>query len=199
MKEILWSTLRGGREVLLWKLEGLGEYDLRRPLTPTGTNLLGLVKHVASEEYGYFGEVFGRPAPEQLACAIDGSIWHGGDMWATPEESTEYITGFYRRACAWADETIGSLDLDASGSVPWWAEGAQATTLGAILVRMVAETERHCGHADIVRELIDGSAGGARDDWLQTERPDADWWRDYVARIDSAARAAADASSSTSP
>ena len=56
MKEILWSALRGNREAFIWKLEGLGEYDLRRPMTRTGTNLLGVMKHVASEEYGYFGE-----------------------------------------------------------------------------------------------------------------------------------------------
>jgi Protein of unknown function (DUF664) len=45
---------------LLWKLEGLPEYDARRPLTPTSPNLLGLVKHLAVWEFRYFGEVFGR-------------------------------------------------------------------------------------------------------------------------------------------
>lgn len=113
MKEILWSALRGSREAFLWKLEGLGEYELRRPMTPTGTNLLGVMKHVAAEEYGYLGETFGRPAPEQLACFDDGTVWEGGDMWATPDESAAYIKGFYRRASAHADETIRTLDLDA--------------------------------------------------------------------------------------
>jgi Protein of unknown function (DUF664) len=58
--------LRRGREALLWKLDGLSEYDIRRPFTPTGTNLLGLVKHVASGELGYFGDVFGRPFGEKV-------------------------------------------------------------------------------------------------------------------------------------
>jgi hypothetical protein len=191
MKEMLWSALRGARDVLVWKLEGLGEYDLRRPMTPTGTNLLGLMKHLASEEYGYFGEVFGRPAPEQLACVADGSIWQNGDMWATPEESSEYIMGFYRRAYAHADETIGGLGLDAVGSVPWWKDGEQETTLGAILVRMLSETERHTGHADIVRELIDGSAGGGRGGTGFPEDADERWWREYVDRLEAAARSAA--------
>lgn len=190
MKEHLWSQLRGTRDAFAWKLEGLGEYDLRRPMTPTGTNLLGVMKHVAAEEYGYLGETFRRPAPEQLACFIDGSVWDGADMWAAPDESAEYIMGFYRRACAHADETIGLLELDAVGAVPWWNEGERETTLGAILAMMVSETARHVGQVDIVRELIDGTAGGQRN---ATGLPDADdWdWGDWVARIETAARTAA--------
>lgn len=61
-KGILLKYLRARRGELLAKLDGLDEYDIRRPMTPTGTNLLGLVKHVASVELGYFGEVFGRPS-----------------------------------------------------------------------------------------------------------------------------------------
>ncbi|GAA5005362.1 DinB family protein [Actinopolymorpha pittospori] len=189
MKEMLWSQLRAARDSLVWKLDGLGEYDLRRPMTPTGTNLLGLAKHLGSQEYGKFGEVFGRPAPEQLACVADGSIWHYGDMWATPEESAEYIMGFYRRACAHADETIGALDLDTIGSVPW-SQGEE-TTLGAMLLNMLGETQRHAGHIDIVRELIDGFAGGMPDASGFHEGADEQWWREYVDRLEAAARAAA--------
>jgi len=58
--------LQEAREALLWKLEGLSEYDVRRPMVPTGTNLLGLVKHVATMEVGYFGDTFGRPFDERL-------------------------------------------------------------------------------------------------------------------------------------
>jgi hypothetical protein len=53
--------LQEAREALLWKLDGLGEYDVRRPLVPTGTNLLGLVKHLASVELGYFGDTSELP------------------------------------------------------------------------------------------------------------------------------------------
>jgi Protein of unknown function (DUF664) len=60
-KSDLHRYLRTGREALVWKLDGLSEYDVHRPLTPTGTNLLGLVKHLATVETGYFGEVFGPP------------------------------------------------------------------------------------------------------------------------------------------
>ena len=69
-KADLHECLRTGREVMLWKLDGLTEYDVRRPLVPTGTNLLGLVRHVASIETGYFGSVFGRPFSRD--AALDG-------------------------------------------------------------------------------------------------------------------------------
>lgn len=183
IKGELHRNLQDGRAGLLSKLAGLGEYDLRRPMTPTGTSLLGVVKHLGSIEYGYFGETFGRPAPERLRCSEDGSIWYGGDMYASPEESSEYILGFYQRATAHADETIESLDLDAPGSVSWWAEGERDTTLGVILVRIVGETRHHAGHIDIVRELIDGYAGDEIAGYVDT-----DGWREYLANV----RAAAD-------
>ena len=65
-KEILESYLQRGREALLWKLEGLSEYDAHRPTTGTGTNLLGIVKHVASVEAGYLGDCFGRPFEQKF-------------------------------------------------------------------------------------------------------------------------------------
>ncbi|MGW3505523.1 mycothiol transferase, partial [Streptomyces globisporus] len=58
-KDILRLYLQNARDAVLWKLDGLSEYEIRRPLTPTGTNLLGLVKHVASVELGYLGDAFG--------------------------------------------------------------------------------------------------------------------------------------------
>jgi hypothetical protein len=181
LKEILHDKLREGRAALLSRLDGLGEYDLRRPMTPTGTNLLGLVKHLAGLEYGYLGESLGRPGPEVLPWIEDGSIWDGADMWALPGESSGYLTGLYRRACEHADEVIRELDLDAPAQVAHWPEGRRGTTLGFLLVRMAAETAQHAGHADIIRELIDGRGGpdhGTLDDVS---------WRDYVARIQAAA------------
>ncbi|GAA5008705.1 DinB family protein [Actinopolymorpha pittospori] len=157
LKAELLAALRGRRSVMLAKLEGLPEYDRRRPLTPTGTNLLGLVKHLAGLEYGYFGDSFGRDAYERPS-------WFRDDpstelMWATPDESSDYITGVYRRAGAHADVTIAEHDLDSPGHVAHWAEGHQETTLGVLMIMMVSETAQHAGHADIIRELIDGRIG----------------------------------------
>src|SRR2546427_5581942 len=93
----LLGYLQAGREAVLWKLDGLSEYDVRRPMTPTGTNLLGLVKHVASVALGYFGDTFGRPYPEPLPWLDDGAE-RNADMWATLDESRDQIVGLYRRA-----------------------------------------------------------------------------------------------------
>lgn len=183
LKAELAGKLRASRATMLGKLDGLSEHDRRRPMTPSGTNLLGLVKHLAGLEYGYLGESFGRPAPEVLPWVADGSIWDGADMWATPEESSEYLTGLYRRACAHADATIAALGLDAPGSVPHWPEDRRDTTLGVLLIRMVDETAQHAGHADIVRELIDGAAGSDHDAY------DAAFWAGYLAKVQAAADA----------
>ncbi len=188
-KEMLHRYLRGARDAVVWKLDGLGEYDLRRPLTPTGTNLLGLVKHLACIELGYFGLVFGRPSDVPIPCDRDGEP--NADMWATADESRDEVLTWYRRARAHADATIAASALDDTGRVPWWPDDANPVTLQQILVHVIAETNRHAGHADIVRELVDGSVGHRAD---ATNLPDVDarWWTDHVERIEGAARAAAD-------
>ncbi len=180
--------LQRGRESLLWKLDGLSEYDVRRPMTATGTNLLGLVKHVASTEAGYFGETFGRRFDEPLPWLDEGAELNA-DLWATPGESREQITGLYRRVWAHSDRTIAELPLDAIGYVPWWAAGKNEVTLHRILVHMATETDRHAGHADIVRELIDGMAGH-RPDYSNLPSDDPAWWADYRATVERAAREA---------
>jgi len=180
--------LQRAREVLVWKLEGLGEYDIRRPLTPTGTNLLGIIKHVASVELEYFGPVFGRPTGVSLPWVSEDAE-PNADMWVTTEESRAEIVDLYRRSWQLADATIAELPLDAPGTVPWWGDHG-AVTLHRILVHMIAETQRHAGHADIVREMIDGSVG-TRPGADPMQSLDQAWWRDYRDRVEAAARAAA--------
>ncbi|TMR12423.1 DinB family protein [Nonomuraea turkmeniaca] len=187
-KADLHRYLQTAREALLWKLDGLSEYDVRRPMTPTGTNLLGLVKHVASVEFGYFGDTFGRPSGEPLPWFEEGAE-PNADMWATPDESREQIIGLYHRAWAHADATINELPLDSIGHVAWWPADRSEVTLHRILTHLISETNRHAGHADIVRELIDGAAG------LRAENgnlPDGDqtWWETYRNRLEQAAHEA---------
>ena len=180
-KKTLVDYLQSARDAIVWKVEDLSEYDARRPMTPTGTNLLGLVKHVASMEAGYFGETFGRPFPDPLPWFDEGAD-EGDDMWATPDESRDYIVELYRHACAHADETIASRDLDSIGSVPWWPPERRDVPLHLVLVHMIAETERHAGHADIVRELVDGAVGVRPDNSNMTDH-DATWWSDYRSQL----------------
>jgi hypothetical protein len=129
-KEDLHSYLRGARETLVWKLDGLGEYDIRRPLTPTGTNLLGLVKHSGSTHFRYFGEVFGRTQDESLSW-LSGGGEPNADFWAAPDEGRDDILDGCRRAWDLADATISELPMGALGRVPWWG-GGTVTLLGVL-------------------------------------------------------------------
>jgi hypothetical protein len=187
-KADLHRYLQAARDAVVWKMEGLGEFDVRRPLVPSGTNLLGLAKHLASVELGYFGDAFGRPSGVELPW-LASNAEPNADMWATAEESREDILGLYRSAWAHADATITALPLDAVGRVPWWPEDRNEVTLHRILVHVVAETHRHAGHADIVRELIDGTVGMRAGNDNMAPGDDA-WWRDYRDRLEDTAREA---------
>ena len=173
MKQTLNEYPQTARDAIVWKLDGLSEYDVRRPLVPTGTGLLGLVKHLSCVELGYFGPVLGRPMA-QPSLWFDGSAEDNTDLFAPAEESREDIVASYRRACAAADATIEPLDLDSPGTVPWW--GNHLVTLHRVLVHVTTETCRHAGHADLVGELIDGKVGYATWDSNVPEHDDA-WWR----------------------
>jgi hypothetical protein len=182
----LHDYLQGARETLVWKLDGLGEYDVRRPLTPTGTNLLGLVKHNAGMEVMYFGEVFGRTPDVSLPWLLDDAE-PNADMWARPDETRERIVELYRSAWELSDATIDELSLDAVGRVWWW--GDSPVTLHRVLVHVTSETQRHAGHADIIRESIDGSAGFLSGyDSLRISDPAS--WKTFHDRLEEAARLA---------
>jgi len=187
-KQTLHRYLRIARDAMVWKLDGLSEYDARRPLTPTGTNLLGLVKHLASVEVGYFGDAFGRPFGQPLPW-WDDDAEDNADLWATADESRADIIGLYQRACLHSDATIKALDADAVGRVPWWPPDRNEVTLHQVLVHVVAETNRHAGHADILRERIDGAVG-LRVDRDNIPAHGEQWWADLCARIEQAARTA---------
>lgn len=182
IKDQLHAKLRTGTAAVLSTLVGLDEHDVRRPMTPSGTNLLGLVKHLASNEHLYLNACVGRPLDERLPWVEDGSVWDGADMWALPTERRDDLVALYERVAAHSDRNLRDLPLDAPASVPHWPEDRRETTLGVLLVRMVSETAQHAGHAEVVRELIDGRGGPDRDDI-----GDDAHWQAYVARIQAAA------------
>ncbi|WP_114905617.1 DinB family protein [Ornithinimicrobium murale] len=190
-KDVLHRYLKSARDALLWKLDGLGEYDLRRPMTPTGTNLLGLVKHVASVTDGYLGSVMGRPSGIQLPWYAEDETDEvpNADLWVPPEESTAFIVDLHHRVAAHADATIEALDLDAVGHVPWWGDRGEVT-LQWILVHVTTETNRHAGHADIIRELIDGEVGHRQQVDNMWAGEGEDYWPRLRQQIEDAARAA---------
>jgi hypothetical protein len=178
--EDLRHYLQQSRDAVLRALDGVSEYDARRPVMPSGTNLLGLVKHLTGVEAGYLGGCVGRPVP--IPWVDDGSAWESGDMWATPDESRDQIVGLYREVWLNSDAAIAELPLDAPAFVEWWPAERQHTTFGHLLARMLAETAQHAGHAEILRETIDGQGG--RD---HADIGNADWWETYVGTIQAAA------------
>lgn len=148
---MLISILNKQREVMVWKLGGLSDEQLRRPMTPSGTNLLGIVKHLAAVEYGWFCTTFGR-ATEPLPFDEEDE---DADLRVNEDESTEDVLAFYRRACDASDLAMSEVGLNGEGTA-WFGD---AVSMRWVILHMIEETARHAGHADILRELIDGSTG----------------------------------------
>jgi hypothetical protein len=188
-KETLQRYLRLQRDALVSKLDGVSEYDVRRPHVPTGTNLLGIVKHVAYVQLGYLGDCFGRPSgiPTPWETNPDDP---DADLWVPASESREAILELYGRSAEHADATLEDLDLDTRGEVPWWPEDRRNPTLHRIAVHLLVDIARHAGHADILREQIDGSVGYVPGNSNMPDR-DAESWQAHRARVEAAARQAA--------
>lgn len=188
-KETLHRYLRVQRDALVSKLDGVSEYDVRRPHVPTGTNLLGIVKHVAFVQLGYLGDSFGRPSGIPTPWE-DGSDDPDADLWVPAHESRHQIVDLYRRSADHADITVEELELDTVGEVAWWPEERRYPTLHAVLVHLLVDVARHAGHADILRESIDGTIGYAPGNANLPDR-DAASWAAHHARVEAAARQAA--------
>ncbi|WP_418059252.1 DinB family protein [Pimelobacter simplex] len=181
---VLRKYLASARTALVWKLEGLGERDLRLPRTPTGTSLLGIVLHCANVEIGYFGPTFARAWPEPLHPALIPDDAYDTDPqadWTVPADlPAAELVAFYARVGEFADAAFDELALDAPGRVPWWPEGRAETTLHEVAVHVLSDLHRHAGHADVLREMIDGAAGMRPG---MTNVPDAVDWPAQVARL----------------
>jgi hypothetical protein len=161
MKEALKHDLAELRVALLLKVDGLPERELRVPRTPTGTNLIGIVKHCMNMEYGYFGPTFGRTLDDQSGLVPEETYDSDpqADWYATADETAAGIVANYRRVQSFCDATIQDLPLDAPGRVPWWPAERATVALGQIMAHVIVDLARHAGHADILREGVDGSAG----------------------------------------
>jgi hypothetical protein len=184
-KHHLHKCLRQARNEVIPKLDGLDEYDVRRPMTRTGINLLGLVKHLAFFEASYFGFVFDRKYPEAIPV-VDENFRNPDLMWVPADQAREQIIEGYRKACRHADETIEALPLDAVGRVPWWE--TNDVSLFNVMAHMLGETRQHLGHMDLIREQLDARIGEDVQPLSSREEADFAWrWR----RTEKAARVVA--------
>jgi Protein of unknown function (DUF664) len=141
---------------LVGKIDGLGEYDVRRPLVPSGTNLLGLVQHSGAVVLEYATLPWGRERGREL-------MWEDTDD--EPDIDLRVLPGVTRddvlRLAADARAAMLELlegPLHAPGEVPWWGPNKDVT-VHRVAVHVIGELARHAGHADILREYVDGSAG----------------------------------------
>ena len=187
LKSVLVGRLDRLNQAVQHKLEGLSEYDLRRPMTPTATNLLGVTMHLASLQSEYFGQTFGNPFPreDEMYFLTDEDADPQDDLWVRPEATSEWVVGLYRATWEHAKETFATLGLDSPGQIP--TRPYADVTLGEMLVHMVEETARHVGHMDIVRELIDGAVGRYAGDGNIIDGYD---WAAYRRRVEAGAREA---------
>ncbi len=145
------ALLRFARESVVKKLEGLGDDDVRRELVPSGTNLLGLVQHLAASEWYWFGYTF---AGEPLGAPHDDRYF---SMTVAPERTAEDVVRAYREATAASDAIVTAAgDLGRPTAEP---VDDRPMSLRWVLAHMTSETARHAGHADILRELTDGITG----------------------------------------
>jgi GNAT superfamily N-acetyltransferase len=165
-KQSLHTSLRRHRDVVRWKVEGLDDERLRRPMTPSGTSLLGLLKHLASMEYSWLCQTFGRET-EPLPLDEDDP---DADLRVEPHETTADIVAFYGRATVAADRVIDEVGLDDLGTA-WFGE---QVSMRWALIHMIEETARHAGHIDILRELADGATGDHRPEILLRPARDED-------------------------
>jgi hypothetical protein len=147
-KQILWEFLDQQLDVILWKVDGLTDDQLRQPLTPSGLCLLALVKHVAGVPCYWLCEVFGRPFEPWPGAETD-------DVELDPADTTDSVLGYYARARAASEQAIGELDLETTGTT--WL-GDTVSFRWAIL-HTIEEAARHAGHADFMRERIDHTTG----------------------------------------
>jgi uncharacterized damage-inducible protein DinB len=150
-QESLVASLRRQRAVVRWKLEGLDDEQVRRAVLSSGTSLLGLVKHLASVEAGWFCAGFGRPAEEVATSEADPDA----DFRVEAGESTADVLAYHDRACRAADAVVAELPLEATGR----SSGGDVVSMRWVLLHMIEENARHAGHADVLRELLDGRTG----------------------------------------
>jgi len=150
-RALLTTFLDYQRQVMLRKVIGVSDEDLRRPMTESNVTLLGIVKHLGYVERDWFQDVFLGQDVETPWTDED----RDADWRIEPGEETDVIVAFYRDEIAKANEITAASDLDAVAARP----EAGGVTMRWILVHMIEETARHLGHADLIRERIDGVVG----------------------------------------
>ncbi|WP_186313492.1 DinB family protein [Paenarthrobacter nicotinovorans] len=150
--------LNDAREAILWKCEGLSDAQARTPLTPTGTHVMGLLLHLAVTESQYFISCLGREIENAVIRHVIEAEDAQADFLPPPGMTLEDAVRIYRQTIVAVDAVLDEVELNSPAVVEWWIKHRH-TTVERLLVHMIAESHRHAGHLDIVREQLDGFVG----------------------------------------
>ncbi|MFE6780119.1 DinB family protein [Streptomyces sp. NPDC057702] len=149
-KDMLWAWLRFARATVAAKATGLSEAQLRASLVPSATTVGGILTHLVTVEQHWFGIVLGGREHAMPFGADDPD----GDWRVADDDDLDGLLARYRAACDASDEVIASLDLDSTG-----AQKTGDYTLRWAMMHVTMDASRHAGHADVLRELLDGERG----------------------------------------
>jgi hypothetical protein len=145
------------RATMLWKVEGLDSSQAAAQSVPTTTlTLSGIVKHLAFAEDYWFQDVFlgaGRPEPWASAPFHDDPDW---EFHSAVGDDLADVLGLYQAACERSRQVLAQTPLD--GFSVGLRDG-EPFSMRWIMLHMIEETARHAGHADLLREAIDGETG----------------------------------------
>jgi uncharacterized damage-inducible protein DinB len=141
------------RDLMLWKLDGLNDAQLQQPHPPSTLTLIGLVKHLARVERSWLQQDL--LGPDVLSFPTPGDQWN-----LERDETCEAIIADYREAIQQNDRIVAETSLDTVLADPHPLQAG--VTLRWALFHMIEETARHVGHADLIREAIDGAVGQNR-------------------------------------
>lgn len=142
----------------MWKCEGLSDAQARTPLTPTGTHVMGLLLHLAVTESQYFISSLGREIKNVLIRHVIEAGDARADFLPPPDMTLVDAVNIYRETIVAVDAVFDGVELNSPAVVEWWTKHRK-TTVERLLVHMIAESHRHAGHLDIVREQLDGFVG----------------------------------------
>lgn len=149
---MLLTLLDNNRAVMVWKLDGLTLEEARRPVVASGTSMLGLVKHLAYVERWWFDDFFAGSAVDYPWSEEDPDA----DFRTEEGETVADVISLYTEAVARSNELVAEAHMD---DLSVGSRGGEQFALRWIVAHMIEETARHAGHADIIREMIDGTTG----------------------------------------
>jgi len=151
-KDTLLTLLDNNRAVMVWKLDGLTLEEARRPVVASGTSMLGLVKHLAYVERWWFDDFFAGNTVDYPWSEEDPDA----DFRTEEGETVADVISLYTEAVVRSNELVAEAHMD---DLSVGSRGGEQFALRWIVAHMIEETARHAGHADIIREMIDGTTG----------------------------------------